>query len=253
MDAAASPFGPTHFETACGVKVRGARVVQAVGGPVQTEQLTDELVRIYPHYPGTTILLVLESGLGVALPAIPDFLAAVTVERDEVVDIAYEPSEGTFRWDEFSAREREVRGLRAVAASSSREGAFELEGEDALEVARRMQYAKGVDPSLAVYAAYAYADQGRRDLVREMYGFMLDDLGAALFDVAMLARANIGQPLGLAPLLGQGWALLPASRSALPPSLDDLERHVLPGSLWTVYDPGGVERIRAALMRGEVQ
>jgi hypothetical protein len=253
VDATASPFGPTHFETACGVKVRGARVIEAVGGPVQTEQLTDELVRIYPHEPGTTVLLVLDSGLGLALPAIPDFLAAVTVEGAEVVDVAYEPSEGTSRWHEFNPREREVRGLRAVAASSSREGTFELEGEDALEVARRMQYAKGIDPSLAIYAAYAYADHGRRDLIRKMYGFMLEDLGAVLFDVAMLARAETDHTLGFAPQLGQGWALLPASRIALPPSLEDLERHVLPGSLWTVYDPAGVERIREALLREEVQ
>ena len=58
--------------------------------------------------------------------------------------------------------------------------------------------------------------------------------------------------LGFAPLLAQGWALLPASRSALPRSLDDLEGHVLPGSLWTVYDPAGVERIREALLREAV-
>jgi len=52
-----------------------------------------------------------------------DFIAAVTVDEGEVVDLAYEPSEGTSRWEKFNERAREVRALRAVAASASREGA----------------------------------------------------------------------------------------------------------------------------------
>ena len=260
VGATVAPFGPTRFESRCGFKVRGARIVEVVVGRLHAEQLSDELVRIDPlDYRGGEALLVFERGHGVALPAIPEFLTAVTVEGGEVVDVAYEPSEGTQRWEEFSHRAREVRALRAVAASSSREGSFALEGDDALEVARRLQYAKSVDPALAVYAAYAYAEHGRRDLIRAMHASMRDDLGAALFDVALLARARGGRPsapgdglLGFAPLLAQGWALLPASRMTLPPSLQDLAAHVLPSSLWTMYDAGGVERIRNAFAMGDL-
>ena len=200
-----------------------------------------------------------EGGQGIALPAIPEFLTAVTVESGEVVDVIYEPSEGTRRWMDFVHRAREVRALRAVAASSSREGTFALEGEDALEVARRLQYAKTVDPALAIYAAYTYAEHGRRDLIRKMHAYMRDDLGEAFFDVALLARERSGGDyapgdglLGFAPLLAQGWALLPASRMTLPPSLHDLAAHVLPSSLWTMYDAGGVDRIRNAFAMGDL-
>lgn len=256
VETSAFGFGPTRYETQCGFKVRGARVREAVAGRLGAEQLDDELVRIHTRGErGGNVLLVLDSGQGVALPAIAEFLAAVTVEGGEVVDVAYEPSEGTWRWQEFTHRAREVRALRAVAASSSREGAFALEGEDALEVARRMQYAKGVDPALAIYAAYTYAEHGRRDLVRDLHGYMRDDLGSALFDVALLARERpIGghDLLGFAPLLAQGWALLPASRVTLPASLHNLDRNVLPSSLWTMYDAAGVDAIRFALEIGEL-
>ena len=88
---------------------------------------------------------------------------------------------------------------------------------------------------------------------------MRGDLGAALFDVALLARDRDGRRrtaddelLGFAPLLAQGWALLPASRMTLPSSLQTLERHVLPSSLWTMYDAEGVNRIRNAFAMGDL-
>lgn len=257
---------PRFDDAQCGFEVRGARIREVVAAGAGVEQFSDELVRISApeREPSarnaTNVLLVFENGLGVALPAIPSFLTTVTVEGGEVLDIAYEPSRGSWRWDDFAEHEDEVRALRAVAASFSREGVFELESEEAVAVARRMQYAKGVDPSLALYAAYAYVDQGRRDLVREMHRYMVRDLGAALFDLALLAREperlrppHEGEPLGFAPLLAQGWALLPASRMTLPPSLEGLEREVLPGSLWTTYDRRGVERIRRAISAGELR
>jgi hypothetical protein len=256
----ASPFGPTHYETRCGFKVRGARVREAVAARLQAERFSDELVRVDPRgHDGGDVLLVLDDGQGVALPAIPEFLAAVTIQDGEVVDVAYEPSEGTWRWGQFVRRAHELRALRAVAAAASREGTFSLEGDDALAVARRLQIAKGVDPALAIYAAYAYADNGRRDLIHDMRNYMREDLGAVLFDVALLARERRGRRdvaveglLGFAPLLAQGWALLPTSRMTLPSSLHDLGRHVSPSSLWTMYDPGGVDRIRNAFAMGDL-
>jgi hypothetical protein len=259
VESTASPFGPTRYEALSGIKVRGARITGVVAEQGAAEQVSNDLVRFNPSGRAGTVLVELDRGTGLAIPTIPEFIAAVTVDEGEVVDVAYEPSEGTSRWEEFDQRAREVRALRAVAASASREGAFELEGADALEVAKRMQYAKGVDPALAIYAAYAYADIGRRDLIREMYTFMSEDLGAVLFDVALLAREPDGrsrvgttETFGFAPLLAQGWAL-PSSRLALPPLLAGLERHVLPGSLWTLYDEAGVDRIRQAIAAGQVR
>lgn len=260
VEATASPFGPTRYETQCGIKVRGARIIDVVAASAVAEQVSDEVVRINPREGRGTVVVVLDRGAGIAVPTIPEFIAAVTVDEGDVVDLAYEPAEGTSRWEMFNERAREVRALRAVAASASREGAFELEGEDALEVARRMQYAKGIDPALAIYAAYAYADIGRRDLIREMHGFMLSDLGAVLFDIALLARNPDGRSrlgatkmLGFAPLLAQGCALLPSTRVTLPPVLERIERHVLPGSLWTLYNEDGVERIRYAFATGQIR
>jgi hypothetical protein len=260
VERAVSTSGRTHFETGCGFKVNGARVEDVVVGDLGAEREGEHAVRIHPRDRDIgNVLLVLEGGIGIALPAIPEFLTTVTVEDGEIAAVAYEPSEGAGRWNLFAEQEREVRALRAVAAASSNYGVFELDGRNAFDVVRRMQYSNGIDPALAVYASYAYADQGRRDLIRRMRHLMAKDLGGVLFDVALLAREPTGSPsyggelFGFAPLLAQGWALLPASRMEVPRSLPGVERHVLPGSLWTVYDPGGVELIRRAFAEGAVR
>jgi hypothetical protein len=121
-----------------------------------------------------------------------------------------------------------------------------------------MQFAKGLDPTLAVYAAYAYDDIGRRDRIHEMSGYMRNDLGMRLFDIALLAGEIDGKTagrdrkvLGFMPLLAQGWALLEARRVSLPESLRDI-RSKLVSSVWTMFDAAGIERIRAAMQKGDV-
>lgn len=252
-------FGPLHYETQCGFKIRGARFAAAFAVGAALEQLgpSREVVRVSgAARPGASVLLILDDGSGIVLPAIPEFIAALTMEDGELVEVSYEPSDNTWRWNDFMSHAKELRTLRKVVSSATRTGAFRLEGDDALRLARRLQYSKGVDPSLAVYAAYAYNDLHRQDLVRDMNDYMTGDLGAPLFDIAMFARILDGKTLpqrppvmGFAPLLAQGWAYLRARSIALPGGLDDLPR-TLVGSVWTMFNPEGVKRLRATVFQG---
>jgi hypothetical protein len=251
------PFGPSHHETECGFKVRGARIVEAFSPRVQADVAPfGDDVRAQVAPPGASVLLVFSDGGGTLLPAIPGYLAALDVDEGELVDVAYEPSENNWRWYEFSDRAAKARTLRAVIASSAREGIFRLEGEGAESIARDMQSAKAADPTLAVYAAYAYNDLQLVGRIREMAEYMRRDLNAALFDVVMLGRELVGKRSGddptvlsFVPLLAQGWALLNALRVTLPEELEGIQR-TLKSSLWTLFDPAGVARIRAALKAG---
>lgn len=264
----ARPFGPAHQETQCGFKVRGARIVEAYAsaGPARVMVRNDpafpsgEVVQAdHVPRPGVSVLLVFEQGTGVLLPAIPDFLAALTIEGGELLDVAYEPSDNTWRWAEFQQSATEVRALRAIISASMARGIFKLEASDALNIARRMQRSKGIDPSLAVYAAYAYQDLNQGRLVREMASYMEGDLGAPIFDVALLAKALKGRNvswetnlLSPMPLLSQGWALLSAYGITLPPSIERVRDSLLP-SLWTMLDAGGVRHTREAISKGEIK
>ncbi len=256
-----SPFGPTHFETQCGIKLRGDLVSDVVCREATVEILADgSIIRLDKvARPSTAVLLRLKNGTGVVIPAIPEFIAALTFQNDELIDVSYEPSENSRRWSDYAARQNELRMLRASIAASADLGIFRLEGNDALTLAQRMQFAKCVDPSLGLYAAYAYHEVQRRDLIKTIRACLQDDLGFVFFDVMLLVERQLKNKPGPErvsppfPLLSQGWSLLPAFHSTLPASLQTLHQHRSSSSLWTVFDQVGVAMLTSAIASGEVR
>lgn len=260
----AEPFGPLYFDTGCGFKIRGAEVdtCQANGAQFYIFDRR-QLVRtnLTAHHTVVSALLTFKNGYAALLPAIQGFLSTLTFDGEQLVDVAYEPSEHSGRWADYRDRLTEIRNLRAVIASSSRLGTFHLDGPEAETLARRMQVAKGIDPSLALYAAHAYRERGNRSRIQQMINYMSEDLGIGLFDIMLLGgslddrfdpqeRNNIFPFL---PMFSQSWALIPAYEVALPPGLDKISQHVLPDSLWTLYDADGAQIISKIIQLGGVR
>lgn len=249
----ASPFGPTHFETRCGFKIRGATVAEAMSGFAQAQILDSmgEMVRVgNVQGPAASTLLVLRNGSSVLLPAIEGFVAGLTFAGEELIDVSYEPSDNTSLWHDYEYRRQELSVLRGVIASAARLGVFKLDGDNAFELARRMQYSKSVDPSLALYAAYAFHDLQRADLIHEMTYFLRGQLNMAFFDLGLLGgylerknSASDPEFYPCLPLLAQGWALLSAYRVSLPAELQGIQRYLM-SSLWTQFTPQGTTILR---------
>ena len=257
----AAPFGPDHHETQCGIKVLGARIAEFVitQGRAEFANAEGNDLRVFPTPMAESVLLVFANGSGTVVPVVPGFLTALTFESDELVDVALEPSANHPRWDHYQARAGELRALRGFASAASQQGRFRLDGPEALAIAQRMQLAKGVDPALALYAAYAYRDLQQLDRLREMSAYLRGDLGSTLFDVAMLARELRGTTINrqaevvpFVPMLAQGWDLVDAAGVRLHPVLDGIRARVRE-SLWSLFDRDGVALLRAALQSGEVR
>jgi hypothetical protein len=218
-----------------------------------------KLVRLDPQQGPVSVLLELRDGSGALLPAIPEFLAELTFEDGELSQVAYEPSDNLPRWQEYAARQGELRTLRAAIAAAAGLGVFRVTGDNALQLATAMQIAKSIDPSMALYAAYAYHDLGRRDRIREMQSFLRGDLGITLFDIALLAADDSLKQaqrdrvvLPPVPMLSQGWSLLSAFKASMDPVLLELQRHLRP-SLWTLFDPVGTQALIKAFQNGVIQ
>jgi hypothetical protein len=206
-----------------------------------------------------SVVLRFSNGTGAILPALRHFIAELIFESNELISVTYEPIEGSACYQELSGRLSQLRQLRAVIAASARSGVFRLEGHDAFELARRMQLSKGIDPTMALYAAYAYHDLQQRDELQKMQRAMQAKLNLTFCDVALLSRTLNGRLIAggdyilpFAPMLSQGWALLAAHNVTLPNTLRDLKRHLVP-SLWTLFDEAGTEKILASMQTGEIR
>jgi hypothetical protein len=217
------------------------------------------VVRIVsPPPPGASVLMRFADGANVCLPALPEYGASLIFDGGELVDVAYEPAPRSVRALATARMIASVRRVRAIASASTRSGRFKLDVENPEGILQMMRECKLVDPALAVYAAYAYQELGRIDLIAEMGRYLTAGLGANLFDLDLFAGASDdshpgseGPVLGFMPLLAQGWALLRAYDVDLPPALEGVREHVR-ASVWTLLDETGGEIVRHAMLAGEV-
>ena len=259
---ATEPFDRRSFETMCGLQVQGARIVEAFSPDANLELLDEaqSACRVYQRHGnrGATVLMKFDNGMCTILPAIHEFITGLTFDRDagELIDVSFEPVEYSDRWGRFVERWQKLRKLRAIIAASTRMGTFQLGvDDDSKKISREMQMEKSIDPSLAVYAAYAYRRQGDQDRLNEICSYLKDDLGSELFDVTMLAgrlpsggQVASSRVLPLAPMLTQGWPMLDAFDYRLPPELAGLRAHIDFNSLWTLYDQAGFDLLKTFIM-----
>jgi hypothetical protein len=267
--------GREHFETETGFTVHGADVTAVhassqwtVDAPFrETAASGAHHVRVAAANAASdvhpsTILLELDNKTGVALAILPGFVGSLVVEGGRVVSVSYVPSANTDRFAEYQIRARELERMKGFAAVAARNGQFVVTNEDAVTFANRIRQAKGIDPTMGIYAAYAYAQVGQYKDVHSVFSFMQNDDPRipVPFDVVMLATRSepnahaqpFARPAPFGPLLSQGWALLLPGDAMHKPIHEEVRPHLLP-SLWTTFDAEGVAIAAAALARGDIQ
>lgn len=262
---------PSSFETQTGFAVSGARLARAVANPsiMRTELLPPRdgpqepaLVRVaLSGKPAGSVALQFADGSGTVIAALNGYIGTVVVDGEGVSNVTYVPSRNTSRW---SPSAETLKDLHAVVATTARFGVFRIEGETriirdrrAKQLADRIQILNRIDPTLGLYAAYAFADADLTDHVDSLRARMRDDLQTNLFDVAMLSgrlserRPNVfdGGVVPFCPMLSPGWGLLRVRGVRLPPEVNEARVH-LRAALWTTFNPKGMDIVVNALERG---
>jgi hypothetical protein len=246
-------FGPAHYETRAGFKLRGASLTRVSADP-GFEIVNSTLVRaVRPATElATEVLLEFSHGSCVILPALLDYICALTFDGGQLVDVTYEPMDRSARWPLYQERVDKVRELHAAIGAAFRLGVLtSLRPSEVPELAAQVLDVADLDPSLAVYAAYAWHDHGRRDLARDLHQSLLDRLEMSFFDVGLLASLAPGGPVDATrsvpahPLLTRGWALSAAAPPGAVPTTPTAGSR-LP-SLWTLFRAEEFDRIRHTL------
>ncbi|MCK9988144.1 MAG: hypothetical protein AzoDbin1_04616 [Azoarcus sp.] len=263
-----------QFETQTGFVVSGARVTRAICNPKMRVQVLTQgdghtvaaLVRVEPAgMAAGSVALGFSDGSGAVVAALDGYIGNVVVGAGGVSNVSYIPSRNNWRWADYEQHRARINELHAAIATTARFGLFRIEGERKSRTARARQLGdtirilKGIDPTLGLYAAYAYSDADLIDQVESVLGFMRDDLRTDLFDVAMLAGVLSGSrrndaygPVPFCPLLSQGWNLVRARGVRMPPEVDAARDYLRP-ALWTTFDPGGMQILTRALLEGRLR
>ena len=260
MSAMVAVQGRAGFETQTGLMVEGPPIAHIHGVRCDAERAGSTHVRVVPTSTLGSVVVALEDGRGFVVAVPTGYVAAVQVGAEGVAAVSYSPAQNGHRWYGHQVDDR-LRQLRALAATAMRRGLLQLDRDEAATLADRIRVDKSVDPSLGLYAAYAYASAGARDAVESVANYMYWDLNGTFFDIAMLGgsvreanrkRRMVPTDSSVAPavpMLAQGWALLAPSRFNMPKALLRLRRHVL-NSLWTTYDPEGTKLLVQAAREG---
>lgn len=256
----------THFETETGLSVTGAAVKQIlVCRPGQAHVDLVEagdgkgqvaIARIATAAPGSSMLVVLADGRSFPLAALHGYIAHCTVGDAGLANVGYVPSTTNWRWGEYQFHRERLDRLRAKVAVAANHGSFSLsDRREAQRFADEIRVSKALDPTLGLYAAYAYSQAGDDGAVRSVLDYMRGDLAADLFDVRMLAfRTPPKTDLPLlppCPLLTQGWNLLGPRRIELRGPLAPACAH-LTGSLWTTFTPVCTDTLLKAHEKGDL-
>ena len=234
--------------------------------PESAPEDADDLDRVSSR-PKAAALIRFADGSGIVLSVIAGYIGTVVVESGRVLTVNYTPSEDTRAWFRYQNYAAEIEWGRALAATLARHGNLRFEGGTASAIAERLRRYKLFDPTLGLFASYAYAQAGNGAGVLSIYRYM-DFTGIpAFFDVAMLAAQSpdderppfpppIARPFTLdfspwMPLLTQGWLLLGRFEKDMPVVIRKAKRHLIPG-LWTTFAPEGLDILQEAFF-GETE
>jgi hypothetical protein len=207
--------------------------------------------------PPRSALIRFVDGSCVVVSVLPGYIASVIAEEGRVLTVNYTPSRsnpGEYAMFEYSARE--IEESRALVATLARHGSLRFEAHTMEATARFLRKHKRVDPTLGLFAAYAYFEAGLADGVSSVYQYMRGDPFPLLFDVALLKMQvpmtdGVKAPRNLnfapwLPVLTQGWMLLGKAEEHMPKPLKQARRFLKPG-LWTTFMKEGADILEAAM------
>lgn len=218
-------------------------------------------IAINGHDMSAQCLLRLADGKSIPLAILKDFVGTIVIEDEEVVNINYNPTANSVKYAGFIEYDAEIQTRRAAIAVASRNGIYTapISKEELIFTASYLRSFKEFDPTLGLYAAYAYAEAGNFRGIESIYSYMVKENEPVLFDVAMLAEFTrdgfrseaLEAATPYCPMLNKGWSYLTIKPKRYRAELEALSKYTIPG-LWTTFSQKGTELYSQLLKANQV-
>lgn len=250
--------GKGSFETQTGFTILGTSIKDVLtNSPIEIFNEGNKIhVRIFPEKNQKTALIILKNGYSLPIAIIEGYIGTLIFEKNQLLTINYTPSRNSYKYHYFEENENRIGFVRSFVASAANEGfdysqTFQNEFNesgyiDYSNAGSYLRQEKSIDPSLGLYAAYAYRQEGKIKDIKSVYRFMAQESDNMIFDVAMLANKLSKELKRLAPfcpMIAIGWAYRHHFDEYLNQEISEAANYLVP-SLWTTFDKKGTEIIK---------
>lgn len=259
--------GKSSFETKTGFTIIGSKIQDVIVDCNKDiiEESNKIHIRIYPESYVRSVLIILSNGHSIPVAILEGYIGTLVFEKNRLLTINYTPSRNNYKYDYYQQNEKNIDFVRAFVASSANEGfdysktfrnEFDKSGHvDYSNAGSYLRQEKAIDPSLGLYAVYAYRQDGKLKEIKSVYQYMSDESDNMLFDVAMLSNMLMLEKERLAPfcpMIALGWAYLQKFENNINPLVIEASKSLVP-SLWTTFDKKGTEIIKQLLNQNELR
>ena len=206
---------------------------------------------------GCNVAIRFANGTGTVLAGLRNHVGTVSTSDQAITNVSYDANY------EVGQAEPMLQRLRATSAAAFQSGVLRFSGTQSVRQRQAeffgdsVRMGKSADPTLGIYAAYAYDEASLPEKVKSVNGYMRGDLQVELFDVAMLAGEAFngveGKPkvVPCCPMLNVGWSFLPSSRVKLWPTVAEAQAFLIP-SPWTLFKKEGMDILMPAIASGKL-
>lgn len=247
--------GKSSFETETGFTIIGTNIIDVfLNGYFDIFREGHKThIRVFTNYNPLTAIIILKNGHSVPVAILKGYVGTLIFEKNRLLTVNYTPSRNTRKYEIFKQNEDGINFVRSFVASAANEGfnysqtfKNEFTSDGYLNFSNAGSYLrqeKAIDPSLGLYAVYAYRQEGNKKDVKSVYRAMRAEADNMLFDVAMLAQKLSRENQRLAPfcpMIALGWAYRQSFEQYLDPIIIEASNFMVPG-LWTTFDKRGTE------------
>jgi hypothetical protein len=250
--------GKQSFETQTGFTVIGATIKEVLMNCdfEILDQHNKLHIRVFNNNDTYSALIILKNGQSIPVAVLQGYVGTLVFEKNSLLTINYTPSENSHKYYDFKKYESNINFVRAFVAGAANEGfnyskVFQNDfGKDGninySNAGSYLRQGKSLDPSLGLYAVYAYIQEGRTKEIKSVYNSMRNEPDNIIFDVSMLADMisyDYNKTASFCPMISLGWAYLQKFQDFVPPLVLEASKSLVP-NLWTTFDKRGTEIIK---------
>ncbi len=236
-----------------GIQIIGQRIIDFIVPKEVEFIISPSTVEIKTDNPKPYGLLVLKDGRSIPIGIVKGYVAQLIFKEGHLFTINYTPAKSNeYTHYSYLSNKEIINKKRNFVASAANNGLsynsvfddvnFERLRQGYPDAGSFLRIGKNLDPSLGLYAAYAFKEFENQQKIKSVYNYMQHDNPAVIYDVAMLAgKLNKNKKTAsFCPLMTSGWSYKRLYKDFINSRVAEAANFLEPG-LWTTFNHKGTK------------